>query len=249
MAKDSARSTSRLPNITAQHLNQRLSSTGGIGGSFWKLLVNSMQKSLPVSAASGQIGDHLQEFFCKMISRDAFAKRLTAGEKISDKDIVVFAIRSGYTDIRKWGIEPITRTLYGAKTERERENLAKHPVGEITATTRHRTLNPQLVYNQSPENSQKLWDELIDENSSLTAQATEEHLRFKQTWARLERVLAKKNGRHRDKFIGVARKRFLDGETVPEIVLSEGLPPVVTTGMLTDIRATLRKSAHLWTDI
>jgi Ni,Fe-hydrogenase III large subunit len=239
---------SQSPNATAQFLNQRIAATGGIGGSFWKLLYNSVSKFLPKSAESDLIDDHIQEFFQRLIARDAFAKRLAEGGRISDKDIVVFAIRSGFTDIRKWGTEPVTRTLLGARTERERENLAKAGErNEVTARAKRRTYNHQLVYDldESDPRQKNHWDEVVDEDSQMTAEAAEDRIYFEQMWSRMQKVLRVKLG-NPDLAERVAYKRFMLGCTVKELSQSEGILDSVSVGVTRDVRSALQRTPHLW---
>ena len=107
-------------NLTADYLDKRLKETGGTKGDLWKILRKGVSSKLPVSFASGLVDDHIHNCMVKLIARDALRERLLSGVKIPDTLLASYAVRAAYTDIRDWGTNPITREIYGARTERER---------------------------------------------------------------------------------------------------------------------------------
>jgi hypothetical protein len=232
------------PNSTSQFLAKRLAETGGVGGTLWKQIRNSVSRYMPISANSGQIDDHIQEYFCKAIARDSFSHRLNEGLAITDSQIVTFVIRSAFTDIRGWGKDPVTRVLYGARTERERDKAKAKKSDPITVCATS-TSESRLVFS-AEEDTKKSWIDVVDTESSMTPQAVEDQIQFNQIWTRVEKMLARKRGKHSSHFIDVARKRYVEGMTINELALSEQeLNPIITVGLVADVRNALQNSKWL----
>ena len=123
-------------NATAAYLEKRIRDTGGMkNGSFVQSIRAAINMRLPVSRMIGTVEDHVQSFFTKMIHRDSLANDITSGYKITDRQLILFAVRSSYTDIRDTSTDPVCRELFGSRTQKDRADGAPLLAAQCTTST------------------------------------------------------------------------------------------------------------------
>ena len=179
------RTTRVEANRTAQHLKDRITKTGGNDGSFMRALTAELSSRLRVCAATGQIEDHINNFFMRFIARDALRVRLENNEKITDRELISYAVRSSFNDIRGDGTEPVTREFYQASTETERKKQVRRgTLSDSRLVYDHHDVDNEDTHNFS---SQARWVDLRDDHSSATAAALEDRVAFGELWEKVER--------------------------------------------------------------
>ena len=113
-------------NVTALWLSEHLKPQPGHAvPPLLKKMRFEVSKKCRISAEMGVIDDHINQFFERIIRRDALRKRIEEGKSISYSHLATFAVRSAYTDIRDSGTNPVTREMFHARTEKERAITAE----------------------------------------------------------------------------------------------------------------------------
>lgn len=107
--------TPTRPNETARWLGRHCRH----GSELYRKMERALSRRLPVSASSGMIEDHIQNFLVRAIKNNSLRK-LIAAEKVPYSKVVAYCVNSGRTDARDAGTDPVMRTFYGARTEKER---------------------------------------------------------------------------------------------------------------------------------
>lgn len=215
----------RGKNATSKFLDKRIRDTGGLCGSFMKVLKAAVVSKLPVSNAVGMVEDHVQNCFERLIRRDSLRERLAAGHTITDQQIAMFAVRAGYTDIRDSGTDPVAREMFGARTEREREKgVVTNPITD-----------PRVVW-ASPDSGEApgTWVDIADNVANQ-----EDEMQFAQIWSRLEDTIRKHKPHAADRYIGILRAK-VDGNTVNDIANDEAVSNFRANSMMSEIRRVLR---------
>lgn len=103
------------PNLTAQWLTRH-----------WKVYdraVRHVGRKLQRSLELSKVEDHVCNYFKNLITRDGLRDRLEAGRKIAPSQICAWAYRQACSDIRDDSRRPVCRTLHGALTKKERDEL------------------------------------------------------------------------------------------------------------------------------
>jgi hypothetical protein len=213
-------------NATSRFLDRRLKETKG---GLMRLLNTAVATNLPICAVTGQVEDHVQTCFTRLIVRDALRGRIESGNLITDEMLATFAVRSGYTDIRNAGTEPVTRELYGTRTARERaKGLTVGPMSD-----------PRLVWDA--ENDPGHWVDVADTDSSMTAESVEDRIFFEQVWQHVEQIVLGDKPRAGKRYTGVLRQRCND-MMVGEISKNEGVSKHRAASMLAEVRRVMRKA-------
>lgn len=92
---------------------------------YYQAMTSAVRRSLPVSVEAQQEMDHVHACIAKLLSRDAFAKKIRLGLQITPSHMATYAVRSSWTDIRDAATEPLSRELWGAKTSKELKKQSK----------------------------------------------------------------------------------------------------------------------------
>jgi DNA-directed RNA polymerase specialized sigma24 family protein len=215
--------------MTSQFLDKRLKETGGLDGKLMTLLRATLSKKLPVSAAYGTIDDIIQTCFTKLLKNDAFRGRLADGHNVTDSQIVMFAIRTGYTEIRNAGTEPVERERCGARTERERQKGLPEPTcgGD-----------PKIIWD--PEEYGEY--DLVDLSSSLRPEATQDRIEFYGVWGEVEKVIKKKRLQTGKQSARVLWGAEVEGFTIKEIAEKEELTPHRVSFLLSQARGLVKEA-------
>jgi hypothetical protein len=196
-------------NPTALFLERRLALTGGCNGGFMKTLRRTVSAKLQMSVAIGIVDDHVQTCLMRLIHRDALAGRIFAGLKISDSLIATYAVRSAYNDCRDSGTEPVSRSLLGARTERER-------VGRDDIMYEHSDLQVLWASDRMAEFASF---DVVDRNAVTAAEVME----YESFWTRIEGVLRARDPESCPKCMNIVRQKA-EGRTVTEIAKDQGMP-------------------------
>jgi len=220
-------------NLTSAYLDQRFSDTGGMNGQLMLLLRSCVAKKLPVSATTGIVDDHIHNCILRLVQRDSLRERLLSGRLVPDTLLASYVVRSGYTDIRKMGTEPVCRELYGAKTEREREKgLKRNPLTD-----------PRLVWGPGSGSDESLTVTDIEDTVSLDpAQKVMDEVDFEVIWADVEEAVKSRKPKAWARYLGVIKMR-LDGWPVKEIAEAEGVSPYRAASIMAEARRCVR-DAH-----
>jgi hypothetical protein len=209
-------------NATSEFLDKRLRDSHG---SFMATLRNAVAKKLPVSHAVGIVDDHIQNCFMRLIARDSLRDRLTAGYKVTDQQIALFAVRAGFTDIRDSGTDPVCREMYGARTEREREK------GVVFAPIH----DARVVWATEGDEHPGTWMDIADNSENQ-----EDAVAFAQVCGRLEDTIRKYKPTVADRYIGILRSKATGG-TINSIADGEGVSSCRASAMMAEVRRVLRK--------
>jgi hypothetical protein len=220
----------KAKNATARFLDKRLKAKGGMTKSpLYQTMRAAVTRKLPVSAASDQIDDHIQQFLQRLISRDALAEWIDSGQEIPDTRIAGFAIRSAYTDCRDSSRNPVCRTLYGAKNEKE---LAT-PVTDVPLTV----MSPQIAAVQDED--ENLLYEVIDTMSP----SVEETLAFQSIWQEIEDTLKARRPQTWGRYVEVVRLKA-EGHSMDEIREKLSVSTNRAAALLSEARSVLRKAGE-----
>lgn len=231
---EEARRLCALPtrNMTALFLENRIKKTGGLNGTLYNLLRSSVTAKLPLSAASGIVEDHVQNCLTRLISRDSLRTRILAGKNIPDSLLATYAVRAGFTDIRDMGTNPVTREMFGARTERER---AKGITISETIT------DPRVIWGKDSDSRSEIIDVAADPSSFGSIQNLIEWEDFQKCMADIEEVIRERKPRAGDRYMEVLRMKF-SGFTVPEIAAEEGVTPFRAASIIAEARRCLKKA-------
>ena len=213
-------------NATSKFLDKRLRETGGYQGTLMRALRTAVVNHLPMSYTVGMVDDHIQTCFSRLISRDSLADRLAEGHLITDQQLAMFAVRSGYTDVRDSGTNPVCRELYGARTEREREK----GVGFLPM------MDARIVWSSEEDGEgDGAWTDIAD-----NAANQEDAVAFAQVWDRLEGIIRKHKPQAADRYIGLLRSKA-NGAALADIADEENVSTSRATSMMAEIRRVLRQ--------
>lgn len=216
---------SPVNNVTAKWLDNRIRETGGMAGSFINHLKAAVGLKLPVSRIIGGIDDHIQSFFTKLISRDAFATRISEGHKVTDQQLAMFAVRSAYSDIRDSSTNPVCRELYGSRTDKERKD------GSIIQPIK----DPRVVFEYNDDGaSTGTWSDIMDVTPNQ-----EDLVGFKQVWDRLEGSIRDHKPNAADRYIDLLHYKS-DGDSIGDIAEKEGVSVYRAASMMAEMRRVIR---------
>lgn len=177
-------------------------------------------RKCPISTRVGSVDDHVQEFFTRLIRRDALRKKLENREPIPYSLVASYAVRSAFVDFRNDGTEPVCREQNGARTEKEVRTLKS--AGE----------SPQLPGSRRSQSSQVVLATLADPSHS--AASIEETIWFNQFWSRFEQVIRARFPAEADLYMRVLQAKF-DEDSVPTIADRLGVQERRVRAILRDV--------------
>lgn len=223
----SQRATAQKPNMTARYLELRLQKTN-----LFDRLTLAITNRMPISARTSQVDDHIQNFFNRLIRRDALRNAILSGETIPDTKLLLYAVRSARTDVRDSGREPVCRDLYGAKAEHERRT---GPRPELTARTK---FNDGLV---------RTWDQdgmaVMVEIPDYSDVALEDRLHFESIWKRAVAILKRKKPKAWRRYVEVLRMKY-EGYSTKDIAQVQGVSRHRAAGLTATLRETMHEAAN-----
>lgn len=118
---DVASGATPTPTATSRWLTAHLRrQSDGSPSSLEIALQKAVQRRMKISARTQQVDDHLQQFYAKVLRRDAFAPHLAGGATLTYGRVAAWCVNSARTDARDSGTEPVSRALHYARSEQER---------------------------------------------------------------------------------------------------------------------------------
>lgn len=207
-------------NATSRFLDRRLNRGGG---KVYLQLKRAIAGRLRLSVANQKVEDHLHNYFERVIRRDGLRSRLEAGTPIENHHLIHWAIRSGITDLRDEGTNPVTREIHGSRTERERSQEIELGDGN----------DPRIV--RSKENGGALLDVADESGCFPTTEDVEEKLHFDSVMSRLENKLQQMHPKAGDRYLGIIGQR-MSGETVTEIAANENVSKFRASTLIANAR-------------
>ena len=218
-------------NLTGDFLDSRLRATGGMDGALMSLLRAALTKRLPRSASADLVDGHIHNCFVRLISRDSLRERLLRGQAVPDTLLATYAVRSGFTDIRRMATNPVCRELYGARTERERE----------TGRLPQEKLPPQGAVNWRREGEYLVVNDFADTTAPEPVELLQDRTEFEALWSSVERAVRTRKPKAWTRYLGVLRMRF-EGFTVKEIAAAEGVSQHRASSIVSEARRCLREA-------
>ncbi len=218
-------------NLTALFLEERLKKTGGLSGSLWRLLQLAVSAKLPLSVKAGIIEDHIQNCMLHLIARDSLRERILSGRPIPDTLLATYAVRAGFNDIRDMGTNPVTREMFGARTERERaKGIVTTPISDS-----------RVVWSKKDSDSAVIVDVAADPWANGATRNVDEWKDFQKYMANVEEVIRLKKPQAGTRYLGILRMK-LSGFTTSEIATEEGISVVRAASMIAEARRCLKEA-------
>jgi len=217
-----SRSKTSSGNATSKWLDKHLKpAKGETESELYSKLKSALSWKLPVSASSGMIEDHVQNFLLRAIRRDSFAHLLEDGKDLPYAKVCAYCVNSGRTDARDMSTEPVCRELYGARTEKERKEY--RPYNGVVQGERVLDSDGNFI---SPENVT-----VIDETASD----------FETIWSQIENVVHDHKPNAWERYSGILAMRAY-GLNPSEIAQAEGVSRNRAASMLAEARRCVRSS-------
>lgn len=216
-------------NATSQFLNKRLAETGGVQGTLYTKMRSAVGLKLPISASSGMVDDHIQNCFLKLIQRDSLRERIKKGENITDSHLATYAVRTGFTDIRKDGTEPVCREMYGARTERERAKRLTLPAAD----------DERLTWIKEDDGTLTIADVADTESGRINDSISKVY--FDETWDRITEILKTKKPKSWERYVLILQ-RVTAGWTVKDIADAEPVSTNRASALISEARKCVRDS-------
>jgi len=225
-ARDTSKpqSPNQPPNETSRWLEEHLA--GGVTSELYLKMYSYMAKRLPVSACSGQIDDHIQTFLLRFINRNGLRKILQKGDMVPYSKVCSWAVNSGRSDARDYGSEPVCRTLYHARTERERLDADADDVVDPNVGLG----GPHIL--DSDKN-------IVTPINMMPDYDMNENLDFKSLWTKIEAIVHKEKPGAWERYAGILAMKTR-GFTTHEIAEAEGVSRNRAAGMLAEARRCVR---------
>lgn len=192
-------------NYTREWLNEHLKvSVEQTEPQLLKTLRLILRKEMKVSRRRNLIDDHINTFLCRIIRCDSLRNKILAKEKITYSLVALWATRSAYSETRHIGADPVGRTLYGAKTDIERNKPGYKE-----------SFVPKAGYKVVRN---KLTGEVVDafDTKSLPDSKTECKTQIQLLWAKIAEMLKTAKPNNYDLYLNAFEKHVL-GYTEPEI--------------------------------
>jgi hypothetical protein len=221
-------------NATSDFLEERLGAPGGMHNSdTYKVIRAALSRKFKISVSAQTIDDHIQQFFQRLIHRDALAGWLASGGTISNARLAGFAIRSASTDWRDSARNPVFRIFLGAKTETELQMAA------AGVQQKHRVppSDVKVVWNKdkSKDTDVSTFD-VMDASPSI-----EETLMFLDSWQEVCTFLQKRKPESWERYTQALNLR-LEGHSLKEIQAEMGVRGNRAAAILAEARSVLKKA-------
>lgn len=202
------------PNETAQWLNVHMTPKPGEKRSvLHRKMLMSLSRKFPNSVRFQFLEDHIQNFMLRLIRRNSLAKHIAQGEVHYGK-IVAYCLNSARSDIRDSGMDPGSRELYGARTEKEHKEATGDEPVVIPVTLR---------------------EQMTAEVPKLSAE-----MEFDETWARIQELVREAKPGAWKRYASILVMK-MQGWSVKEIARKEGVSPHRASAMIADARRCVRE--------
>lgn len=221
-------------NTTARWLERHLRPKNGVESVLMRMIKHSIRRKCRISAEAGLVDDHVNEYLCRLIRRDALRKKIEEGVEITYTHIASYAVRSAITDIRDSSTNPITRELLGARTDKERRNKKDAPSNDIVFTN---SVSSNIVVHKLDVGTEVF--DIVD-TSAGCEETLSDRLRFEQVWSRIEGVMAGTKSSSSDRYLNLFRMQVEQGYSVKEIARLSDISPNRVAAMLQEARNILR---------
>ena len=228
-------------NVTARWLAEHLKpSLGEPNSALMKTVLHAVSRRCRISTEMNIVNDHVQECFLRLIRRDSLRKHLESGRKVTYTHIASYAVNSAFTDIRDAGTEPVTREMLGARTEKERRDLAAFLKlkEEEDEGTRVGVLSKGIQIGESGD-----LVEVLD-NRPMVSDILADRMCFEKVWHRLEKVMQVEKPHAWARYAGILRMQILEGLSVKEIATVEKVSPHRAATMLQEARRAVRTASR-----
>jgi len=217
-------SSSSGGNMTSKFLDKRLAETGGLDGTLYTLMRAAVSSKLPLSASIDRVDDHIQNCLLNLIRRDALRGRILKGVHITNSHLATYAVRTGFTDIRKDGTEPVCREMYGARTERERAK--KIVLGPLD--------DDRLCWSVNEDGTHTVSDIAVDGDEA------EAKMAFENIWAQIREVVKDKKPQKWERYVTILY-RVSEGWSVKEIAAAEDVSRHRAASLVQEARRCVRE--------
>lgn len=217
-------------NLTSTFLDQRIRATGGLQGGLCDLMRRAISAHMPISAASHMVEDHMQNCMMRLVKRDALRTRILEGMPITDEQLATYAVRGAYNDARNSGTDPVSREMYGARTERERAKGKK--TGPIS--------DNRLVWGRDEDSGEPYtWIDIADTGSSMSAEAMEDQLQLNDIMSVVVDHFKAKKPHAWARYVNVLNMKAV-GSSLREIAAAENVGLFRAASMTAEMRRRLR---------
>lgn len=232
-------------NVTSEFLQKRLAETGGLRGTLYGLMESAVKAKLPMSATIGIVDDHIQTCMLKLVQRDALRERILSGTKVTDSHLATYAVRSGFTDIRRDGTEPVCREMYGARTERERSKMKaererrereEQEGFEVRPTV---TKDKRITWHRDDGEWMTIAD--VEDTEAVDGDVAMAQMAFEDTWQRIEAIVRANSPRAWQRYVTILH-RVTDGWSIKEIARAEGVSRNRAATLVAEARKCVRDS-------
>lgn len=217
------------PNATSLWLTEHLRPLPGETESrLYRKMRSRLARHLPVSAGRQMLDDHIQEFLCRVIRRDSFAKHIEGGKSLPYSKVVSWCANSGRTDARNMGTDALTRTMYGALTEKERREMAERGDDEKVRI----------------EDAPKMQDtdgNFIADDAVVTMDGFDFDHDFEAVWGRVERAVSRRVEKAAAaRYVNILSMKLRDMSSA-EIAKAEGVSDYRAAALVAKARRCVRE--------
>jgi len=213
------------PNETAVWLGEHMAPSRGESESdLYRMMRAALYKRLPLSANTGQVEDHIQNYMVRAIHRNALRKLLATGRKVPYSKVIAYCVNSGRSDARNMGKEPICREMFGARTEKERREMAQH--------------GDDVAFGEPTSSVLDTDGNLVPQEDSLPS-TNETGSDFDRVWQQIENVVHDHKPRAWERYAGILAMRAR-GFTTRDIAAVENVSRNRAASMLAEARRCVR---------
>lgn len=207
-------------NETAQYFAKHFK--GGAKSKLYKSCVQYLRRYLPNSEAYGFLEDHIQQFVVVSIRRNSLQKHLLEGT-VTHKKIASYCVNSARSDLRGMATNPVSRSLYHAKTHKEVKSSLKEAD----------SLEPEQFTHLNEINQDT--DGAIAVPEAITT-LSEVSLDFSRLWSSIEDLIRKKQPQIAESQMALLalKAQGLTGTESAEIM---GLKPIQARRRMREVQA------------
>ena len=216
-----------------ENLTNKWLALHGRNPKLFRMVQYTLGKKLPLSAATGQVDDLMQEFFAALIRRDGLRKRILEGKEVTYTHVAAYAVNFARNQIRNNGTDPVQRQLYGARTEYERKH--GHAVDERAPADTWRVV--QRVEDDGTVSTDVVAREV----------GTDTEIDFSRVWPVVEQALYRKHPTDAESHLRVIKASAM-GLSCSEIAQQEGVASSRISTILQEGRDAFQE-AREWFDL
>lgn len=190
-------------------------------------------KKCTKSVALDEIGDLVGTYFTKMMARDGLRKYLSEGKAPTVSQLKLWAYRSALTQFRDEGRDALTRTVKGARTERDLVDNPIEVLGEASEV--------QAIYLANHTDGMEITvaggsgDCLVDVVDHGATSLSDDTVTLTAGLSLLEAVLRKRRPHNQDRFVRVLHG-VMTGTTVREMADEEGVSRNRVASVVADMK-------------